>query len=115
MDGTFSVPPHPFKQLYTIRVPFKDVTGTAVDAFLPSKWVSNCAFGVFFTGQQGLDIVVTLGKDLAGFVSSVVLTGNSSSLLFQLPCQQPTFQCPDFEDAVLRAVTAVFGRHINHC
>ena len=31
--------------------------------------------GVFFTGQQGLDIVVTLGhnlgKDLAGFVSGV--------------------------------------------
>jgi hypothetical protein len=37
MDGTFSVPPHPFKQLYTIRVPFKDVTGTAVVAFLPNK------------------------------------------------------------------------------
>ena len=37
MDGTFSVPPHPFKQLYTIRVPFKDVTGTAVYAFLPNK------------------------------------------------------------------------------
>jgi hypothetical protein len=34
MDGTFSVPPHPFKQLYTIRVPFKDVTGTTVYAFL---------------------------------------------------------------------------------
>jgi hypothetical protein len=37
--------------------------------------VSNCAFGVFFTGQQGLDIVVTLGhnlgKDLVGFVSGV--------------------------------------------
>ena len=37
--------------------------------------VSICAFGVFFTGQQGLDIVVTLGhnlgKDLAGFVSGV--------------------------------------------
>jgi hypothetical protein len=30
------------------------------------------------------------------------------------PCQQPTIQCPDFEVAVLRAVTAVFGRHINH-
>ena len=43
-----------------------------------------------------------------------ILTGNSSSLLFKLPCQQPTFQCPDFEDAVLRAVTAVFGRHTNH-
>jgi hypothetical protein len=37
MDGTFSVAPHPFKQLYTIRVPFKDVTGTAVYAFLPHK------------------------------------------------------------------------------
>ena len=34
--------------------------------------------------------------------------------MFKLPCQQPTFQCPDFEDAVLRTVTAVFGRHINH-
>ena len=36
MDGTFSVAPHPFKQLYTIRVPFKDVTGTAVYALLPN-------------------------------------------------------------------------------
>jgi hypothetical protein len=33
MDGTFSVALHPFKQLYIIRVPFKDVTGTAVYAF----------------------------------------------------------------------------------
>jgi hypothetical protein len=37
--------------------------------------VSNCGFVVFFTGQQDLDIVVTLGhnlgKDLAGFVSGV--------------------------------------------
>jgi hypothetical protein len=69
MDGTFSVPSHPFKQLYTIRVPFKDVTGTA------GTLVSNCAFGVFFTGQQGLDIVVTLehnlDKDLARFISGV--------------------------------------------
>jgi hypothetical protein len=57
MDDTFSVAPHPFKQLYTIPL------------------VSNCAFGVFFTGQQGLYIVVTLGhnlgKDLDGFVSGV--------------------------------------------
>jgi hypothetical protein len=37
MDGTFSVPQHPFKQLYTIRVPFKDVKGTAVYTFLPNK------------------------------------------------------------------------------
>jgi hypothetical protein len=37
--------------------------------------VSNCAFGVFFTGQQGLAIVATLGhnlgNDLVGFVSGV--------------------------------------------
>jgi hypothetical protein len=31
--------------------------------------VSNCAVGVFFTGQQGLDIVVTLGHNL-GLVNS---------------------------------------------
>jgi hypothetical protein len=37
MDGTFSVAPHPCKQLYTIRVPFKDVTVTAVYVFLPNK------------------------------------------------------------------------------
>ena len=37
MDGTFSVAPHSFKQLYPIRVPFKDVAGTAVYAFLPNK------------------------------------------------------------------------------
>jgi hypothetical protein len=37
MDGTFSVALHPFKQLYIIRVPFKDVTGTAVYALLPNK------------------------------------------------------------------------------
>jgi hypothetical protein len=37
MDGTFSVAPHSFKQLYTIRVPFKDASGTAVYAFLSNK------------------------------------------------------------------------------
>jgi hypothetical protein len=37
MDGTFSAAPYPCKQLYTIRVPFKDVTVTAVYAFLPNK------------------------------------------------------------------------------
>jgi hypothetical protein len=37
MDGTISVALHPFKQLHIIRVPFKDVTGTAVYAFLPNK------------------------------------------------------------------------------
>jgi hypothetical protein len=53
MDGTFSIAPHPFKQLYIIRVPFKDVTGTAVYAFLPNKCQD------------------TYSKDLAGFVSGV--------------------------------------------
>ena len=37
MDGTFSVAPHPFKQLYTIRIRFKDVAVTAVYAFLRNK------------------------------------------------------------------------------
>jgi hypothetical protein len=37
MDGTVSVAPHPFKQLYIIQVTFKVVTGTAVYAFLPNK------------------------------------------------------------------------------
>jgi hypothetical protein len=37
IDSTFSVALYPFKQLYTIRVPFKDVTSTAVYAFLPNK------------------------------------------------------------------------------
>ena len=37
MDGTFSVASHPCKQLYTIRVPFKDATVTAVYAFLSNK------------------------------------------------------------------------------
>jgi hypothetical protein len=41
MDGTFSVALHPFKQLYTIRVPFKDLTVTAVYAFLPNKCQDN--------------------------------------------------------------------------
>jgi hypothetical protein len=34
VNGTFSVAPHPCKQLYTIRVTVKDVTVTAVCAFL---------------------------------------------------------------------------------
>jgi hypothetical protein len=34
---TISAAPHPCKQLYTIRVPFKDVTVTAVYAFLTNK------------------------------------------------------------------------------
>ena len=37
MDGTFAVAPHPFQQLYTIRVPFRDVTITSIYAFLPNK------------------------------------------------------------------------------
>ena len=37
MDGTFAVAPHPFRQLYSIRVPFRDVTITSVYNFLPNK------------------------------------------------------------------------------
>ena len=37
MDGNFSVVPQPFKQLYVIRIPFKDVSVTGIYAFLPNK------------------------------------------------------------------------------
>jgi hypothetical protein len=47
MDGTFSVPPHPFKQLYTIRVPFKDVTGTLV-VDVATKYSCNCTKNCIF-------------------------------------------------------------------
>jgi hypothetical protein len=87
MDGTFSVTPHPLKQLYTIRVPFKDVTGTAVYAFLPNKCQDTY-------------------REL---FQSIVDNCHASNL--QLNVQTII---TDFEDAVLRAVTAVFGRHINH-
>ena len=84
MDGTFSVAPHPCKQPNTIRVPFKDVT---VYAFLPNKCQDTC-------------------REL--FQSSV---DNCHASNLQLNVQTII---TDFEDAVLRPVTAVFGRQINH-
>jgi hypothetical protein len=81
---TFSVAPHPFKQLYTIRVPFKDVTGTAVYAFLPNKCQDTY-------------------RELFQYL---VDNYHASNLQFNIQT--------DFEDAVFRAVTAVFGRPINH-
>jgi hypothetical protein len=84
---TISVDPHPCKQLYTIRVPFKDVTVTAVYAFLPNKCQDTY-------------------REL---FQSIVDNYHASNL--QLNVQTII---TDFEDAVLRAVTAVFGRHINH-
>jgi hypothetical protein len=52
MDGTFSVAPHPFKQLYTIRVPFKDLTGSVVygtdkkarPAIIPQNSLTSSSF-----------------------------------------------------------------------
>ena len=87
MDGTFSVAPHPCKQLNTIRVPFKDVAVTAVYTFLPNKCQDTY-------------------REL---FQSIVDNCHASSL--QLNVQTII---TDFEDAVLRAGTAVFGRHINH-
>jgi hypothetical protein len=86
MDGTFSVAPHPCKQLYTIRVPFKDVTVTAVYAFLPNKCQDTY-------------------REL---FQSIVDNCHASNL--QLNVQTII---TDFNDAVRRAVTAVFGSHIN--
>jgi hypothetical protein len=87
MEGTFAVAPYPCKQLCTIRVPFKDVTVTAVYAFLPNKCQDTY-------------------RDL---FQSIVYNCHASNL--QLNVQTII---TDFEDAVLSAVTAVFGRHINH-
>jgi hypothetical protein len=87
IDGTFSVAQHPCKQLYTIRVPFKDVTVTAVYAFLPNKCQDTY-------------------KEL---FQSIVDNCHASNL--QLNVQTII---TDFEDAVIRAVTAVFGRHIDY-
>ena len=87
MDGTFYVAPHPCKQLYTIRVPFKDVAVAAVYAFLPNKCQDTY-------------------REL---FQSIVDNCNASNL--QLNVQTII---TNFDDAVLRAVTAVFGRHINH-
>jgi hypothetical protein len=85
MDGTFSVAP--YIQLYTIRVPFKDVTVTAIYAFLPNKCQDTY-------------------REL---FQSIVYNCHASTL--QLNVQTII---TDFEDAVLRAVTVVFDRHINH-
>ena len=87
MDGTFSVAPHPFKQLYTIRVPYKDVSVTAVYAFLPNK-------------RQ---------ETYTELFQAIVDRCHASN--HQLQVQTVI---TDFEDSVLRAVSAVFGRHINH-
>ena len=87
MDGTFSVAPRPFKQLYTIRIPFKDVSMTAVYAFLPNK-------------RQ---------ETYTELFQAIVDKCNNRNL--QLNVQTIV---TDFEDAVLRAVAAVFGRQINH-
>jgi hypothetical protein len=87
MDGTFSVAQHPCKQLYTIRVPFKDATVTAVYAFLPNKCQDTY-------------------REL---FQSIVDKCHASNL--QLNVQTII---TDFDDAVLIAVTDIFGRHINH-
>jgi hypothetical protein len=87
MDGTFYVAPHPCKQLYTIRVSFKDVTVTAVYAFLPNTCQDTYR-----------ELFQSIGDNC-----------HASNL--QLNVQT---SITDFEDAILCAVTAVFGRHINH-
>jgi hypothetical protein len=52
MDGTFSVAPHPFKQLYTIRVPFKDVTGTALGFLHGAAKLGHCRYIGTQPGQR---------------------------------------------------------------
>ena len=85
MDGTFAVAPHPFRQLYTIRVPFKEITLTTVYALLPNK--TQETYRELF--QCLVDKCVSLNIEMN--VETIIT---------------------DFEDAVLRAVSAVFGRNV---
>ena len=86
MDGNFSMAPPIFKQIYVIRVPFGRTAVTVVYALLPTK--TRATYEALF--QTVLDECTNMNLDIN--ISNVVT---------------------DFEDGVLRAVTAVFGRHVN--
>ncbi|KAG7177330.1 hypothetical protein Hamer_G000652 [Homarus americanus] len=85
MDGNFAMAPNIFKQLYVIRVPFGDTAITSVYAFLPNN--SHATYEELF--QVIVDKCANLSYDVD--VETLVT---------------------DFEDGVLRAVLAVFGRDV---
>lgn len=86
MDGTFSVAPLLFSQLYIIRVPLGESAVTCVYAFLPDKQQET--YAELFTAIQD----------------------QCSELGFNV---DPTTVTLDFEQAVISAVQSTFGPHVN--
>ena len=86
MDGNFAMAPAIFRQIYIIHVPMGDTAVTAVYAFLPTK--TRASYEQLF--QCLVDKCAE--QNLEMNVQTVIT---------------------DFEDAVLRAVVAVFGRDVN--
>ena len=87
MVGIFAIALHPFKQLYMIRIPFRDVSITPVYALLPNK--NHDTYTDLFQA----------------------LVDRCQARQYQMAVQTVV---TDFEDNVLRAVTAVFGRQTDH-
>ncbi|KAG7165673.1 putative MULE transposase domain-containing protein 4 [Homarus americanus] len=85
MDGNFAMAPNIFKQIYVIRVPFGDTAVTSVYALLPNKTRA--------TYEELLQAIVDKCADLN----------------YSIPVKTVV---TDFEDGVLRAVLAVFGRDV---
>lgn len=85
-DGNFAMAANIFKQLYVIRVPFGETSITSVYALLPSK--TRTTYKELF--QAVIDKCADLNYDI--HVQTIVT---------------------DFEDNVLRAIAAVFGREVS--
>ncbi|CAI9720694.1 Hypothetical predicted protein [Octopus vulgaris] len=85
MDGNFDMVPDIFKQIYDIRVPFGDTAVASVYALLPNKTRA--------TYDELFQAIVDKCADLS-YSSNVQVV------------------VTDFEDGVLRAVLAVFGRDV---
>ena len=87
MDGTFDTAPPLFKQIFIIRVPFGNTHITVVYSFLQKK--TRQAYEELF--QAVIDKCNNVG--IAVNITKVVT---------------------DFEDGLLRATSAVFGRQVDH-
>lgn len=87
MDGTFDTAPPLFKQIFTIRIPFGNTFITVVYSLLQKK--SRQAYEELF--QAIIDKCNNMGLQIN--ITKVVT---------------------DFEDGLLRATSAVFGRQVEH-
>ena len=86
MDGTFSVVPTIFDQLYVIRVPLGDTSVSCVYALLPGQ--TQTLYEEMFRGIQNACEMMDISLD-------------------------PNVVIVDFEKAVWQAVTVVFGVHVD--